>query len=306
MHTFYKGQQEITSTALMKQFDSSNPIPSIFEELRTVLVVHRSGSMAEAARELGVTPSTVSRQVSRLREVLGFYPFVKTDGSWRLNPSLLKLVDAFETAEAMLASELRCLNQDEAGLKREVKIAGPASIISHILIPECADLAEKHPQVIPIFERRLNAEGLGLHDIVIAFRPPEAGRLKVQRCAAYNYALYSPETWEKGDGWITLIDKFAAAHNEDAQRFFGRAASLKTDSFDQSLRAMRLLGLAGPLPIPIARTVHGLKRLDATEMEVSLDLFVIHHESRSDDPDIRATVDWVIQNLKKMSESASE
>lgn len=287
----------------MKHFDTSKPMPAIFEDLRTVLVVHRSGSMAEAARTLGVTASTVSRQVSRLREVLGFYPFVKTDGNWRLNPALLKLVDAFETAEGMVASELRRLNQHDPDLKREVKIAGPASILSHVLLPACADIMSDHPQVVPVFERRLNAEGLGLHDVVIAFQPPGAGRFKVRRCASFKYALFAPEGWQMGDGWITLIDKYAAAHTDDAERFFGRAPSLKTDSFDHAVRAMHRLNLAGPLPLAVARNVSGLKRLDTRELEVSQDLFVIHHESRSSDPDIRATVNWVVQCLEDMNDS---
>ncbi|WP_372614529.1 LysR family transcriptional regulator [Aquicoccus sp.] len=286
----------------MKQFNLSQPIPAIFDEMRTVLAVHRSGSMAEAARVLGVTPSTVSRQVSRLREVLGFYPFVKSDGNWRLNPSLMNLIEAFENAEGMLANELRRLTQNEANpdAKREVKIAGPASIIAHVLIPQCPDLAENRPQVLPVFERRVNAEGLGLNDIVIAFHPPSAGRFKVRRCATFDYALYAPEGWEMGGGWITLIDKFAAAHIEEGQRIFGCAPSLKTDSFDQAARAMQILGLAGPLPRAVARNTPGLKELDVEDFAVTVDLFVIHHESRSDDPEIRATVDWIIRSLKKI------
>lgn len=284
----------------MKHFDNSKPIPAIFDELRTVLVVHRSGSMAEAARALGVTPSTVSRQVSRLREVLGFYPFVKTDGNWHLNPSLLKLVEAFETAEGMLSNELRRLHHADPGIKREVKIAGPASIISHVLIPECPALMEIHQQVVPVFERRVHAEGLGPHDIVIAFRPPEVGRFKVKRCAPFNFALYAPQGWKRGDGWLTLIDKYASAYMEERRQFFGAEPTLKTDSFDQALKAMMALNLASSLPEPVARSTPGLTRIDAREMEVSLDLFVIHHESRSNDPEIRATVDWIIHSLTKM------
>lgn len=216
---------------------------------------------------------------------------------------LLKLVDAFETAEGLVASELRRLNHQDPDLKREVKIAGPASIISHVLIPACPDIMRDHPQVVPVFERRLNAEGLGLHDVVIAFQPPGAGRFKIRRCAKFDYALYAPEGWEKGDGWITLIDKFAADHTADAERFFGRAPSLKTDSFDQAIRAMHRLNLAGALPLAVAQNAPGLKRLEARNLEVSRDLFVIHHESRSSDPDIRATVNWVMQCLEGMTDS---
>lgn len=281
----------------MKHTRHAQRMPSIYDELRTALVVHRTGSMANAARALGVTPSTVSRQIGRLRELLGFYPFVRTDGNWRLNPALIKLVEAFESAEGTLASELHRLNQRDPDLKREIKIAGPASLLTHVLIPNQRALAAAHPSVVPVFERRVNADGLGPHDVVLAFQPPETGRLKVRRCGTLEYLLYATGSWKPGDGWVTLIDRYASQHYENLKAHFGSEATLKLDSFDQALKAIRELDLAGPLPHVLARNVQGVSPLDGDNYQVQHDVFLIHHESRSNDPDLRSTVDWILDSL---------
>lgn len=67
----------------------------------TVISVHRTGSMAKAARELGVTASQVTKAVARLEEQVQVLLFdrsarglVLTDAGQRLLPALRSLVDA--------------------------------------------------------------------------------------------------------------------------------------------------------------------------------------------------------------------
>lgn len=281
----------------MAQNTGTSAFPKIYDDMHTVLVVHRCGSMACAASELGTTVSTVSRRIDRLQGILNVRPFVKSGRGWKLNPSLEKFVEAFESAHGYLTSELHSLQNQDADIPVEIKIGGPPFVLAHVLVPRIGDLAANPSAIVPVLERRFNETGLGSQDIAIVFTPPEMGRLKVRRCANLAFSVYAPEGWSIGDGWVNLLDQCADLIYEESRAFFGREPTLRVDSFSQAFGAMKRLGLAGLLPEVVAREDGDLRRLDTFASGMSRDLFVIHHESRSTDPRMRDTLNWLAKCL---------
>lgn len=259
--------------------------------------------MTSAATELGTTPSTISRQISRLRTRLGFFPFIKSDGSWSLNPALNDLIDALEHADGLLESELARLRRYAPALTRDLRIGAPPTVLSHVLIPAMQDLTRAVPGLRPVLESRVNECGLGANDLAIVFQPPETGRLKMRRCGSLTFALFAPQDWRPGMGWVSLTDRFAGPYLDERRRHFGSEPCLKVDSFSQVLQAMLRLGKAGALPVILAADLPELCRLDAAALDVTRDLFVLHHESRSNDPDIRAALDWIQHSLARVTAS---
>ena len=260
--------------------------------------------MTNAATELGTTTSTISRQISRLRAQLGLYPFVKTDGYWGLNPALADLIDAFEQADGILETELGRLHRYSPAMKRDLKIGAPPTVLSHVLIPALHDLAQTAPGIRPVLESRVHENGLGSNDLAVLFHPPQTGRLRIRRCASLSFALFAPRDWQSGNGWVSLTDKYSGPYLDARRRYFGSDPCLKVDSFTQALQAMTRLGKAGALPVVVAAEVPGLIRLDTPALDVSRDLYALHHESRSNDPDIRAALDWIVRSLKTAETSA--
>ncbi|WP_276710416.1 LysR family transcriptional regulator, partial [Thiomonas arsenitoxydans] len=63
---------------------STNAFLSVLPEMVTFLRVAESGSFSAAARQLGTTPSAVSRQVSRLEKHLGIQLILRTTRQLRL------------------------------------------------------------------------------------------------------------------------------------------------------------------------------------------------------------------------------
>lgn len=290
----------------MRQSRSKLSYARLFDDLRVLLAVHRCGSMTRAADELETTTSTVSRQVARLRGELGISPFVKSDGGWLLNPRLSSLIEAFEHADGMIFSELSRVSEGAPDEARDIRIGALPSIISHVLIPRVSDLWQDRAHLRPVFENRVYEIGLGMSDVALVFNLPDSGRLKTRRCGACPFALYAPRGWKPGGGWASLTDRYAAQYAEARRAWFGGEAVLKADSFAQLIPAMRSLGLAAVLPTVIAADEPDLVHVPGSGLDVSRDLYLIYHESRSDDADLRVVVDWICRNLANLPNPAAD
>jgi len=276
----------------------------LFDDLHVLLAVHRCGSMTRAAEELDTTTSTVSRQVSRLRSELGVSPFVKSDGGWLLNPRLSALIETFEHADGMIMSELARVTETAPDDVRDIRIGALPSVISHVLIPRVNELWQERPYLRPVFENRVYEAGLGMSDVALVFNLPESGRLKTRRCGSFPFALYAPRGWQRGDGWASLTDRYAAQYAEARRAFFGGDAVLKAESFAQLIPAMNSLGLACVLPAVMAADQPDLVHVQGSGRDVVRDLYLIYHESRSDDDDLRAVADWILRHLAALPNPA--
>lgn len=272
----------------------------LFDDLRVALAVHRCGSMTRAAVELDTTTSTVSRQISRLRETLGVSPFIKTEGDWLLNPRITALIETFEHADGAIASEIGRLINADPDAPRDVRIGAIPSVIVQVLIPALGALRSVVPGLRPVFENRIQEVGLGMCDVALVYTLPEGGRIKTRRCGAIAFALYVPSGWRHGDGWVSLTDRYVARYAEAREAWFGSQATVKVDSFDQAVVAMNGLGLAGILPVVVGANAPGLVHLPGSGLDLSRDLHLIYHESRSEDADLRTVIDWICQQTARL------
>ena len=93
-----------------------------YHQLRTFLVVTRTGNLTRAAREINATQPTVSLQLQALRRFLGATLFEPPSGGFRLTPAGEKLRRYAEEALGGLST----LQQDVATLQGSV--AGPLAI----------------------------------------------------------------------------------------------------------------------------------------------------------------------------------
>ncbi|PKP62832.1 MAG: hypothetical protein CVT86_06785 [Alphaproteobacteria bacterium HGW-Alphaproteobacteria-8] len=272
----------------------------LFDDLRVALAVHRCGSMTRAAVELGTTTSTVSRQVSRLRSALGLSPFIKAEGDWLLNPRVAALLEAVEQANGMIESELARLIEADPEEPREIRIGAMPSVISHVLVPALGELQPVARGLRPIFESRVHETGLGMSDVALVFTLPEGGRIKARRCGSFAYGLFAPPCWTPGRGWVSLTDRYAARYGDDRRAWFGSDATLKVDSFAQEVAAMRAMGLAGILPIVVGEAETDLVHIPGSGLDLTRDLHLIYHESRSEDADLRCVIDWICRHTARL------
>jgi len=105
------------------------------------------GNYTAAARSLGVSPSAVSKSVTRLEEQLGVPLFTRTTRSLTLTPEGR---DVYERA-ARLLQEVEQIEQAAASARAEpsgvLRITAPLPIGTHVLAPALPRFRELYPKV---------------------------------------------------------------------------------------------------------------------------------------------------------------
>lgn len=173
-----------------------------FTQLLNFSAVGRHGSFSRAARELGLSPSSLTKSVARLEHELGTRLFNRTTRSVSLTEEghalYLKSLRLLEEIEALDLTTIR--DSDEpAGVLR---IGAPVSYGVHVLLPELKRLRDRYPRVeidLRLSEARVSVQEEGL-DAVIRLGILEDSALTAQRigeqpmilCASPDYLASRP------------------------------------------------------------------------------------------------------------------
>ncbi|WP_027015597.1 LysR family transcriptional regulator [Comamonas composti] len=165
-----------------------------WDHLRFFAELARSGSMAAAARRLGVEHTTVSRRIQALEKQLGAVLFAREVGQWRLTEGgrqLLHVAEAMQQAvdglERMPLSAGGA--QGPAGL---VRVGATEGFGTQMLAPRLAQLTQRYP----LLSIDLLALPRLLHlsrreaDIVISLERPTRGSAVLTKLADYRLFLY--------------------------------------------------------------------------------------------------------------------
>lgn len=185
----------------------TNKLLILLPDLAVFALVVESCSFSATARQLGVTPSAVSRQISRLERALQVKLLERTTRS--LKPSVAgKTAYAFcktvlESARA--ATEAASANAEPSG---ELRIAAPKAYARHVLEPLVIPFLQRYPLV----QLRFKVSDFAIHplrdEVDIVFRPTDRpdeslvakmiGRVESILCASPTYlsewgALQDPE-----------------------------------------------------------------------------------------------------------------
>ncbi len=116
------------------------------EQLQAFLAVAETGNFGQAAKQCGVTQSTISRQIQSLEQDLGLPLFHRTSqakltlGGERLLPRALKICQEWEKA---------CLECAElvAGKQPELCVAAIHSVCAHYLPPVLQQFCRDYPEI---------------------------------------------------------------------------------------------------------------------------------------------------------------
>ena len=107
----------------------------------------KRGNFAAAAREMGCTPSTLAKAVSRLEAQLGIRLFHRTTRQVTLTDDGRRL---FGRCQRVL-SELELLQEEASGARQQpagtLRIDMPTTFGRLVMLPLLARLAERHPQL---------------------------------------------------------------------------------------------------------------------------------------------------------------
>ncbi|SBS30790.1 HTH-type transcriptional regulator DmlR [Marinomonas spartinae] len=176
---------------------NTNKLISLLPDMAAFVAVVETGSFTKAAEKLGITPSGVSRQVSRMETALSSVLIERT--TRRQTTTLIGLAvyeqcrNMLDSAkEAVLASEQ---NANEA--KGRLRIAAPKAFARQVLEPFLLAFTECYPYIslhVQVTDLRLDP---AYHEVDIVFRVAEqpyehlvskqVGTIRSVLCASPGY-----------------------------------------------------------------------------------------------------------------------
>lgn len=188
-----------------------------WDDVKYVLAVVRTGSFAEAARDLEVDPATVSRRVAAFEGAIGRKVFERSPGRYSSVSVLKDAEDILDMALLMESSAERMIQwATAADIERQVRVKASDAVTNHLLTPVILR------QPTGPFQHTLDNLPQIPQDVVefVDINSPTVEDIRIDH-------LPHPATGPGRDDWITrkittvtfvplMTDAYAARHSEPA------------------------------------------------------------------------------------------
>ena len=285
-----------------------------WNDLKLVLAIRRSGSLAGAARELAVNHSTVFRRLTALEESQGVRLFERLATGYAPTPAGEDMAETAAEVEEHVNGLDRRLAGLDTQLSGRVRITAPDDIMSHWLMRVIADFRQENPRIMvetAVSNRNLD---LSKRDADIAVRPtdspPEA--LVGRRLGATTMAIYGvkrligeaaePEDWSTDNRpWVVFDNSLSgiAAAQWLMRNIPEPNHAIYCDSFNAAMEAARHgIGLC-LLPCIAASNVPELIRLGTADPSLGPGLWLLTHQDLRGIARIRALMDFIAECAKR-------
>lgn len=283
-----------------------------WSDFRVVLALRNEGSIAGAARILGVDGSTVSRRLAAAEETFGATLVVRGGGDFVFTPEGLAIADAAEKIDATVNStriNVRSMREDPIGTVQVACVPTAA----HVLRPLVAEVAKAYNGLHLDLMSSISGIDLAKGDADIAVRtiPPKDPGLVISYAFTWGSCLYAskeyldqngrPDTPEglrdhplvrygapllhaKAFGWV---EQFA-----DPDR-----PATRVENSDSARVIIEQGGGIGPLFCAVGDTCASLERVFPDPFD-QMDSWVLYHESARGSHRVRVVLDALVAFLK--------
>ncbi len=280
-----------------------------WDDLRFALAVADAGSVAAAARRLGVNHTTVLRRIHAFEDLHQFRLFDRLPTGYVLTAEGEQLVVAARTIDETVATLERRISGQDLKLEGVIRVTTTDTLMLSILPPHLASFRAKHPRItieLALTNTRLN---LTKRDADIAVRPAKTlPALLIGHCVSnIAFAVYGADsylndnqgqdlrdhTWLAGDELLSNspVASWMHDHVPDVRIAF------RADSFVALGHAVQAgLGLAA-LPCCLADKMTGLRRIHGPVDQLSTGLWLLTHSDLSHAARIRAFMDHMREAL---------
>lgn len=279
-----------------------------WDELRYVLAVADAGSLAGAARKLGVNHTTVLRRIGAFEKQLGLRLFERLPSGYALTTGGEELINTARQIDDTVAALERRLAGQDLRLSGVVRITTTDTLMGSILPAMLAEFRVAHPGIqleIALSNMMFN---LSKRDADVAIRPaidpPES--LIGRRVAKVAFAIYgSPHYLAKHRKVSNLADhQWIGPDDSLASSTVAQWMRTELSAANVALRADSLLGIrqaaeAGlglvALPCYLGDTSSGLTCVRAPVAAMETALWVLTHEDLRHSARIRAFTEFVAE-----------
>jgi DNA-binding transcriptional LysR family regulator len=185
-----------------------------------------AGSLAAAARRLGVTPAAVSKNLGKLEEQLGVRLVQRSTRKLRLTPEGDAFVAKAKVALRLLHEAVAEVSQSAALPAGRVRVSVGSAFGRHWVLPALPALAREHPQLqieVDLDNRPVDLVAEG-YDIGIRGGRIEDSSLVARRICLLSTVLLASPAYLRQAGVPRTPDELAG-HRCIQQRFSGGAMS---------------------------------------------------------------------------------
>jgi DNA-binding transcriptional LysR family regulator len=283
-----------------------------WDDLRYVLAVANAGSLAGAARQLGINHTTVLRRVGAFEKRLGLRLFERLPTGYVLTAGGEELIAAARHINDAVTELERKLAGRDLRLSGTVRVTTTDTLMGSILPEILADFRTAHPGIqveIALSNLMFN---LSKRDADVAIRPAEEPpqTLIGRRIAKIAFAIYgSPDYLEQhrktddlaAHQWVGPDDSLAGTSVAQWMRaeLLDSAIALRADSLLALRQAAQAgLGLAA-LPCYLGDTSPGLVCVHRPIAAMDTALWILTHEDLRHTARIRAFTEFMAAALSR-------
>lgn len=183
-----------------------------WNDVRFFLALQRAGSLAGAARHLGVDPTTVGRRLAALESALETTLFERTPAGLVPTPSGALLGPRAERAEGELLASERELRGRSARLEGEVVLTAGDGITAYLLVPWLLEFRRAYPGITLDLRSDNRALDMARREADLAvrlFRPREPSLVAV-RAGTLPFSIYGSEPYFARRGRPRTVEELAA------------------------------------------------------------------------------------------------
>ncbi len=275
-----------------------------WDDLHVLAVLDREGSLAGAARALGVNHATVSRRISALEESLGQTLVRRLARSTPLTEKGKEVAAIARDMEQGAQRIERLTHAAQGTLTGRVRLTAPPVLVSEVIIPALRDLRVQHPalQIVLSANSHIASLDSGQADLAVRMVEPQGRQNIVRRIGTVEFALYATPDIARlpSQQWRFIAFDETLAHVPQQrwlEEFAGaRPLDLLTGDFHSQFAAAQAgLGVA-LLPCVMVEPCKELVRVTGEQPEARPVWMVIHADLKHA-PAVRAVADMLIEAM---------
>jgi LysR family transcriptional regulator, glycine cleavage system transcriptional activator len=284
-------------------------LPTALNNLRTFEVAARKLSFKDAAEELCLSASAVSRQIQSLEDDIGVTLFVRQNRSLQLTEEGRQLFITTAEALSQLSATVKAISPQT---KQQLRLSAQPYFANNWLLPRLNEFTEQHGDIGLTFESDLTYQSFDSAKIDGCFRfaPTESEEtVAMPLFRQYLVPVASPELLRQ-HGWngdLSILSKLRWFHSSSQPQMWTSwqthfqqeqlqpLESLHFDDAETALQAAREgLGVVmGAMPL-IQRDIDRGTLIPLTEQQEALSaVYYFVYPKQHSNPAITAMVEWL-------------
>jgi len=282
-----------------------------WNDFRIFHAVAVGGSVAAAARELGIDNSTVSRRLSALEEMLGADLCLRTARGIVLTNEGQAVLVAAQSMSAAVTASVQTIATAKTEYEGVVRVTCVNSMVP-FLAPLLNELRAKYPDLRVLFtaEDTMTDLAKGGADIAVRMVRPREIDLIARKGVDIGWSFYAAQNHAQKMGVMTELQQLKAYHLIPyTDRLRAPAFTWYCDNFSDSLTGAQAGSPEAALliasqtdcvafvPCAWADMMHNMKRVFDKVTQTS-ECFVVYHETQRDTLRVKAVADAIVTFLK--------